>query len=737
MNDDEFKVCPFCNEKIEASVVNCPHCGRSLEAAPTSEGEMIAQAASSPDRDASESTPVPGKRIGLIRMNGALLLLYGYGLGANMLHGTFSHRGAGILLAIIFVGAILVAGCLFGFLAALNPAHEIKRKLAKCSNLLVIGLALFPLLRDMVGGGTVHARTGSVGQGLVYGFILSALIALPAVFNLRAFWKSSSLGSNNPVTGYNEGVPPVQAQMRHDTAVVGSAPPVISVRHRNYILRHWRGELSLGVSYWVNGLLGTFLVFLIASVLNAAQEQASLKLIAVLALIVYAGGIVVSVWQFVGVWRSASNHVSRGGKRVWAALAKLAVVLAALSGAVLLGSSYIPQSLEMASIIAGDKGIPDYQIRVLPGGSEMEFRGGIRAGSATALEDALSITPNVKVLHIESVGGRIDEARKMIELVRARGLTTYTAERCDSAATLVLIAGRERVVAAGAEVGFHQATLPGATDEQQREIDDFVRSTMQSAGVSEAFIDRVLATPHDQLWYPTVDEMIKSGVVTSQTYGERFANSWGGSNTNVIAGIQKLDSYPCFSAIRELDPEAFQKMTNDFLSAVRAGKSEGEALAVISETSNALMDKYLPSASDEALLALRDQWIEILVKYKDKNSRACISAFTGGQINYSRAFPDWDMTNSLRILEKVIRSGASRKKIRVNKKTALEDYTAVMGALEKKYGNEAFLLGNQEQWMDHSQKVCEMLLAMYQQIAALPDRRSANLVRSIATGKNK
>ncbi len=293
-------------------------------------------------------------------------------------------------------------------------------------------------------------------------------------------------------------------------------PKAARRKRTNYFIRHWRGELSLGVSYWANGFLGTFLVLLAANTLAAMRNTADLKLLAGLSLFVYALAIVASVWQFVGVWRSASNHVSRGGQSSWATLAKVLVVIGALNCIGLFWKSYIPQSAEMARIMAGDVRTPPYKIRVLPGGTEVEFRGGFRAGCAKELEGILSAVPQAKVLHVESIGGRINEANKMMQLVRDRGLTTYTSEQCLSAATLVLMSGKERVVEVNARVGFHAGTLPGATVEQQRAMDNLVRSTMRSAGVSEQFTSRVLATPSDQMWYPTFDEMLKAGVITSR-----------------------------------------------------------------------------------------------------------------------------------------------------------------------------------------------------------------------------
>ncbi len=391
----------------------------------------------------------------------------------------------------------------------------------------------------------------------------------------------------------------------------------------------------------------------------------------------------------------------------------------------------------MVIIITGDKKLPPYIIRVLPGGTEVEFRGGLRAGCAKELERILVAVPQAKVLHINSAGGRIREAKVIMQLVRERSLTTYTSEQCLSAATLVLMSGKERVVAAGAKVGFHAGALPGVTVEQQREMDDLVRRAMQSAGVSEEFIIRVLATPSEQMWYPSAKEMRLAGVVTSQSYGDRFANSWSLSITKSDAALQKeFSELPFFGTIRELEPEAYAKMITDVTAAIRSGKSEAEALAAVSQVAAGLVEKYLPAASDEALLALRDQWIWILRRYKDKNSQGCIAAFTHAKINYARVFPDWNMMNMLSVCEQAMRSGASGVTVPVDKKAVSEDLESIFELLADKYGNDVLLLENQDQWMANSQKVCDLLLAEYKQTEALPVKRAANLIRYFVTSKD-
>jgi len=53
-----------------------------------------------------------------------------------------------------------------------------------------------------------------------------------------------------------------------------------------------------------------------------------------------------------------------------------------------------------------------------------------------------------------------------------------------------------------------KAAFIDAEDEQQRDMDLF-----RDREVSEAFIARVIATPHDGMWYPSPEELLDAGLV--------------------------------------------------------------------------------------------------------------------------------------------------------------------------------------------------------------------------------
>jgi hypothetical protein len=112
-------------------------------------------------------------------------------------------------------------------------------------------------------------------------------------------------------------------------------PPTPTEEHSpaksgSYFARHWRGELSLPKSYWINGVLlfgfGCNLVLLVAVMVTAMMcLRAENPGLAVLAIVVeLALNIAAYIWALVGTWRSATKYQ---GPRFWSILARVAISL--------------------------------------------------------------------------------------------------------------------------------------------------------------------------------------------------------------------------------------------------------------------------------------------------------------------------------------------------------------------------------------------------------------------------
>jgi hypothetical protein len=285
---------------------------------------------------------------------------------------------------------------------------------------------------------------------------------------------------------------------------------------RSYITRHWRGNLSLAVSYWVSGVLGTLAILLgfllLGSWLKIEPDGSPL----IPAVTISAGWLfqaAVDVWWRIGVWRAAGNHSARRGRRFWAGVARVMVILGFLGFAATTAKT-IPQIVEYWLIACGDPSVGKHQLHIHRGGTELEYVGGITFGATDEVRKLLDVDPAIRVIHLTSPGGRIGEARKLRDFIRERRLVTYAASECASACTLAFMGGVQRFIAPEAKLGFHRGRFPGLTEEELADVNKAERRWLIDAGVSSWFANRAYSTPSDSVWWPTLEELKRAGVIT-------------------------------------------------------------------------------------------------------------------------------------------------------------------------------------------------------------------------------
>jgi hypothetical protein len=298
----------------------------------------------------------------------------------------------------------------------------------------------------------------------------------------------------------------------------GSSSP-----RRSYVARHWRGDLSFGVSYWLNSFLANlagFVVLLGVGLLTAPDKHPLIFALTSSAAWLFA--IAISVWYLVGVWRSARHHKARGGRGFWAATACVAVVVGfcCLISAI---ATEISTQVEYWRIAVGDRAMGKHELRILRGGRELEFAGGITFGVTEEVRRPLDADPEIRMIHLNSLGGRIGEARKLRDLIRQRRLITYTASDCASACTIAFTGGVQRFVAVDAALGFHRGRFPGFTEAELAETNDEDRRGLIEAGVARWFANHAYSTPNSSMWWPTPNELKWAGVITGVAGPRDFA----------------------------------------------------------------------------------------------------------------------------------------------------------------------------------------------------------------------
>ena len=285
----------------------------------------------------------------------------------------------------------------------------------------------------------------------------------------------------------------------------------------NFIVRHWRGHLSLSRSWFlVGGVISTILFLVLSAGLAMFSTTSdSLQAVAAATLLFFLLFVAVRTWAVVGIWRSAGNHKARGGTSLWANIARVLLVLGVLGSAVQARNYWLMTS-EYGKLALGRDALgKPASMTVSADGRILLIDGALASGSWQVFRSLIDQHPAVKAVHLNSIGGRIFDADKIAGLIRTRRLDTQVVDRCVSACTIILIAGHERMANRLANIGFHQPDFPGTDGAMRAGMIAGNSELYREAGIAQPFIDRVMATPPANVWYPNYDELMQAGVLTS------------------------------------------------------------------------------------------------------------------------------------------------------------------------------------------------------------------------------
>lgn len=295
----------------------------------------------------------------------------------------------------------------------------------------------------------------------------------------------------------------------------------------NFIKKHWNGDYSLGKSYWVNTFLVSLAVlFGTRLFMQFFDERTEARYISIAILFLTALSLVVWCWSVIGTWRSASKHVSRGGKSFWAMVAMVALGLGALRTLSHL-AVHLPAVADHFRVALGQQPGPETSIQLRADGRSLLVSGGINDDTAEKLQQALNRAPAVATIVLSSDGGWVAQGLNVAAVIADRKLSTYVEDKCVSACTIAFLAGRERSASPKARIGFHSFRVIGMGDASGAM--PTLEKVYREAGLSDAFISRVAATPPAKMWYPSTGELLKNGVLTRVLIGGETAAQISGS----------------------------------------------------------------------------------------------------------------------------------------------------------------------------------------------------------------
>lgn len=283
-------------------------------------------------------------------------------------------------------------------------------------------------------------------------------------------------------------------------------------RRAGYLRRHWRGELPLAAAVIASGALVWGAVQLVAFAarrvpITEYPEAASLLLVAEVALL-----IVGAVWWGMGVQRAAFRHVEFGGS----------LLVALLTGAVGVGAFFWAGAFwyqsarhvmpDVWATLAGTA--PPAAVGIDAGAGVVRVQGDLEFGSMRAVRAVLDANPGVRVVQLESRGGRVAEGLALGALLRDRGVDTLVTGECSSACVTAFAGGARRLIGPQAKLGLHSAGGKGvsaaAVASANRASDEFIAQR----GVDWRLLEKGAAVANESIWFPEPWLLLASGLAT-------------------------------------------------------------------------------------------------------------------------------------------------------------------------------------------------------------------------------
>jgi len=243
--------------------------------------------------------------------------------------------------------------------------------------------------------------------------------------------------------------------------------------------------------------------------------------------------LVVFPWQIVGLLRSCENHFEHHGQTLKIRSIQGLVIVVIMINAVgvidtmhwyLLGQK---QALEKASISK----TKNYSISLQKNSTIIYLSGSFDFGITSDMEAILTKNPDIRGIVLNSTGGFVSEGRGIFRLIDQYNLDTFVHEECSSACALAFIAGNNRYMAANARLGFHQYNLELQTAFQPVDVVEAQKEDLKLLAkkhISSHFLEQVFKQPSHLIWFPSIKELLDSGVINALISEQNVGHSADG-----------------------------------------------------------------------------------------------------------------------------------------------------------------------------------------------------------------
>jgi len=549
-----------------------------------------------------------------------------------------------------------------------------------------------------------------LGLGLIYG--------LPLMLNFFAFDKKiQDIKLKVEQAAVNAGS--MATASSHDVDVTSMAQDIR--QKTNYMLAHWRGNMSLARSYWINGvLLGNIVVGIVAIGVISVLEKSGITLRALASAIIFCFFVacLIWLWSMVGIARSASKHKSRGGSGLLAILAQLSVVLSMVAMVTKAVDSHLPKMQELFLIASGNDSMPKVTITGSAQGDMLALRGTLGEGSSTSFAEFIKASPQVKTIILNSPGGRLLEAQKIADLLKARGLNTYVEEQCASACTYIFLAGQDRAATPNASIGFHQPSFPGIHGNEKELATQAMLNRYRQANLPEKFVQRIGRTSSEDMWYPSREELLDAGVITRTSLGGEAGSTLFSDMPTRDDLLQALRDNRMWRIYEQRHPGKMEELSNQIWKMKLQGADQQALQTALQLPLKNAYISALKSAPDAYVAEYGILLLDQLKAARDVSPDAC-AKFIKGQLNIHRTLPRSIIIRDRALMEKVLSATEHGTSYAMNSPEfakAASKLMNFMSPLHQRVTQDLSAFNKQPELQ------CEASIALYQNIQRLREK---------------
>jgi hypothetical protein len=236
------------------------------------------------------------------------------------------------------------------------------------------------------------------------------------------------------------------------------------------------------------------------------------------------------------------------------------------------------------------------------------------------------------------------------------------------------------------------------------------------------------------MWWPTSDELKRAGVITGIARPDDFALSGFGTAATDEDTEGELQKIPLFGSIKRVDPEVYTKISAAMIEARKLGKSQAELVAVMMPYVSNLSKKYLPVASDDAVIAAAELAVTEAETIGSKSPDACydflyprpgsrpviLSEYLAGDVQHR------DLLTTAAVIE----TGSTTPQRIPTEKEVSPLLKRVVDQLTQRYpaADIAALANPNSPEIEH-ERTCRMTIALFREVLALPTKDKVRLLR--------